>query len=75
MADQISVTDMAEHLGVFRMTLTRLLTGKIRRLHPSFALLQDPNDLLSLYRLFFMLRLPVQFTRETPGLTGRDYRK
>ncbi len=30
MADQISVTDLAEHLGVPRMTLTRLLTGKIR---------------------------------------------
>ena len=30
MADQISVTDVAEHLGVPRMTLTRLLTGKIR---------------------------------------------
>ena len=30
MADQISVTDLAEHFGVSRMTLTRLLTGKIR---------------------------------------------
>ena len=52
-----------------------MLTAQLRHLHPSFALLQIPNDLL--FAVSALLHLPSSRSiyERTPGLIGRDLRK